>query len=290
MSKLQPTSLLKYPSSLATRMPCIGFGTWDSPATITKASCLSALKLGYRHIDTAQYYANEAEVGNAVAESGIPREDVYLTTKILSARGSVDKTYQACLKSIEILDPAAEKQGRKPYVDQFIIHNILGSIEQRKEVWAALERLYDEGRAKSIGVSNWGIGKIEEMKTYAKVWPPHANQVELHAWCQQRDLVEYCNKNEIGISAYAPLVRNREAHNEILVSMAKNHGKTTAQVLIRYCLQKGWAPLPKSDREERIKENLDVFDIELSGEEMERLDNVISDGEDDPVVQVANND
>lgn len=272
-------------------MPCIGFGTWDSPSAITKSSCLAALKAGYRHIDTAQFYGNEAEVGAAVVESGIPRAEVFITTKILAPRGSIEKTYAACVKSVELLDPAADKEGRTSYVDQFLIHNILGSIEQRREVWGALERLFSEGRAKSIGVSNWGIGKIEEMKKYASVWPPHADQVELHPWAQQRDLVAYCEKHEIGISAYAPLVRNREAHNEVVVGIAKKHaGKSSAQILIRYCLQKAWAPLPKSDREERIKENMDVFDFELSGEEMSALDGVTADGEDDPVVQVANND
>lgn len=204
------------------------------------------------------------------------------------------------MRSIELLDPQSPRQnegqgegkeaGRLGYVDQFIIHNILGSVEQRAEVWGALERLYEEGRARSIGVSNWGIARIEEMKGYAKVWPPHANQIELHPWCQQRELVEYCDKNEIGISAYAPLVRNRMAHHEVLTGLAGKYGKTTAQVLIRYCLQKDWSPLPKSDREERIAENVDVFDFELNEEEMGVLDGIRKGGEDDPVVQVAINE
>lgn len=138
------------------------------------SSCLHALSHGYRHIDTAQFYQNEASVGQAVRESGLPRSSIFLTTKILAAAGSVEKSYQRCIDSVEKIDP-----GEKGYVDLFLIHSPNSGAAKRKEMWLALERLLEEGRARSIGVSNYGIGHIEEMKGYAKTWPPHVNQIEV---------------------------------------------------------------------------------------------------------------
>ena len=161
----------------STKIPRLGFGVYRSSTTQCVQSCLSALKAGYRHIDTAQFYDNEAEVGKAVRGSGIKRSDVFLTTKILSAAGSVQKSYEKCLASVKKIDP-----GKDGYVDLFLIHSAHCGKDKRKEMWLALERLYDEGKVKGIGVSNYGISHIEEMKSYAKVWPPHVNQIEV--WCR----------------------------------------------------------------------------------------------------------
>lgn len=155
------------------KIPQLGFGVYKSPTNVCVKSSLTALETGYRHIDTAQFYGNEKEVGQAVQQSSVPRKDVFLTTKILSAAGSVDKSYQQCVESVKLLDPDTG------YVDLFLIHSPNSGAEKRKEMWLALERLYEEGKARSIGVSNFGIKHIEELKQVAKVWPPHVNQIEV---------------------------------------------------------------------------------------------------------------
>jgi len=170
------TDLLPLPNS-AVRIPRLGFGVYQSPPDVCIKSSLHALKSGYRHIDTAQYYRNEVEVGEAVRKSGLKRSDVFLTTKIIAAGGSVEKSYQKCFDSVEKIDVGEE--GRKGYVDLFLIHSPNCGAEKRKEMWLALEKLYEEGRVKAIGVSNYGVGQIEEMKGYAMTWPPHVNQIEV---------------------------------------------------------------------------------------------------------------
>jgi diketogulonate reductase-like aldo/keto reductase len=176
-SNLNIDSTLPIPIPTPISIPRLGFGVYRSPTDVCIKSCLTALKAGYRHIDTAQFYANEAEVGQAVQQSGLKRSDVFLTTKILSAGGSVDASYKKCLESVRKLNPGAEDG--KGYVDLFLIHSPNAGSKARKEMWLALERLYEEGLAKSIGVSNWGIGHINEAKDYAKVWPPQVDQIEV---------------------------------------------------------------------------------------------------------------
>lgn len=156
-----------------TNNPRIGFGVYQISADNCTAACLSALEAGYRHIDTAQLYRNEAQVGQAVAQSGLRREVVVLTTKIGTARGSDEKTYQSALDSVKKMD------GEDGYVDLFLIHIPGDSKEKRCRLWRALERLHKEGRARAIGVSNFRKHHIEEMKEYATVWPPHVNQIEV---------------------------------------------------------------------------------------------------------------
>lgn len=155
-------------------MPKLGFGVYLSPPEVCTQSCLKALDIGYRHIDTAQYYGNEKEVGRAVQQSGIPRSMLFLTTKILAAGPSFDESYRKCVESISNLD-SDEK-----YVDLFLIHSPNCGESQRQTLWQVLERLHAEGKAKSIGVSNFGIQHIEGLKRTAKVWPPHVNQIEVN--------------------------------------------------------------------------------------------------------------
>lgn len=155
-------------------IPQLGFGVYLSPPDVCKASCLSALQVGYRHIDTAQFYANEAQVGQALKESGLKRSDVFITTKILSASGSVDKSYQKCLESIRKIDDREDG-----YVDLFLIHSPNAGSKARKEMWLALEKVLEQGKAKSIGVSNFGVGHINELKSFATTWPPPVNQIEV---------------------------------------------------------------------------------------------------------------
>lgn len=151
-------------------IPRLGFGTYLSPPEQTFTSCGHALREGYRHIDTGQYYANEAEVGRAIAASGIPRKDIFVSTKILDTGASVDENYANAAQSLDRLGG---------YVDLFLIHSATGGREVRREMWLALERLFAEGKARAIGVSNWGIEEIEELRGAGQVWPPHVNQIEV---------------------------------------------------------------------------------------------------------------
>ncbi|KXJ90765.1 2,5-diketo-D-gluconic acid reductase A [Microdochium bolleyi] len=271
------TDTLALAASGGGSIPQLGFGVYKSPQNLTVASCQRALDVGYRHIDTAQFYGNEAEVGDAVREyttktsqERLTRSDIFLTTKILEAGGSVDKSYAKCVESVRKLNPETGEDGG--YVDLFLIHTSNVPVEQRKEMWQALERLHEDGKAKAIGVSNFGIKHIEELKGFAKVWPPHVNQIELHPWHQQKEIVKYCEDNNILVQAYCPIARNKKADDETVLKIAEAHGATPNQVLIRWSLQKGWIPLPKSDDPERIRVNADVFGFDLSQDDMSALD------------------
>lgn len=246
-------------------------------------SCTTALKSGYRHIDTAQYYANEDQVGEAVKKSGLPRADVYITSKILSAGSSVDEAYQSICESVKKVDSSPDG-----YIDLFLIHSPNAGSDARKQMWTAMEKAHKEGKLRAIGVSNFGKGHIEELKKYAQTWPPAVNQIELHPWNQQRECVEYCRQNNILVEAYCPLVRNQKADDKTLNKIADKHAKTTGQVLIRWCLQKGFVPLPKSDTPSRISANADVYGFELDKEDMQTLDN-LDEGAKGAIVQAVDN-
>lgn len=165
------------------RIPRLGFGIYRSAPEVCTASCLTALKTGYRHIDSAQFYRNEKEMGVAARESGIPRSELFLTTKVMTPAGGADKTYEKCRDSVKKVVGELSKDGRTEkedeYVDLFLIHTPNGGAAARKEMWLALERVYKEGLARHIGVSNFGTGHIAELKEYASVWPPVVNQIEV---------------------------------------------------------------------------------------------------------------
>ncbi|KAG5916880.1 hypothetical protein E4U53_004259 [Claviceps sorghi] len=254
-----------------TSIPNLGFGVYQLYGQACQDAVLTALEAGYRHIDSAQLYRNESDVAAAVQRSGLPREDVFLTSKIRQSAGSFDKTYQAVVESIERVGG----RGGDSYVDLFLIH-VPGAgdpgRETREELWKVLEKVYEQGRAKAIGVSNFRPQHVEEMKEYARVWPPHVNQIELHPWCQQQDIVQYCRDNNIVVAAYSPLSCGDHLGDPTLAAVASKYNKSPAQILIRYALQKGWVPLPKSGHEERIKQNANVFDFALSDEDMKTID------------------
>jgi hypothetical protein len=184
------TDTLALPNS-SIKIPRLGFGIYKSPHDQCVKSCLTALKAGYRHIDSAQYYANEREMGEAVRQSGLKRSDVFLTTKILRSVGSVEQTYQSLLDSVQKID------GPDGYVDLFLIHSSSGGSKDRKELWLALEKLLEAGKTRAIGVSNFGIGHIEELKSFAKVWPPHVNQIEV---CTPKLVTPYMPANQLPVA------------------------------------------------------------------------------------------
>ncbi|KAF2740491.1 Aldo/keto reductase [Polyplosphaeria fusca] len=264
-------------------IPALGFGVYQSPPPTCVQSCQAAFRAGYRHVDTAQYYANESSVGRALIESKIPRSDFFITSKILSPGTDVDSTYRKIEESVLKLDSV------NGYVDLYLIHSPNGGTEARQLMWKALILAKENGLVRDIGVSNYGIGHIEEMKDIdPKHWPPVVNQIELHPWCQQREIVEYCKGKGIVIEAYCPLVRNQKSENKILTSIATKHQSTPNRVLVRYCLQKGWVPLPKSDTPTRIASNADVYGIALDDEDMQKLD-ALDQGREGAIVQAVNN-
>ncbi|KAK2807919.1 hypothetical protein FQN50_005161 [Emmonsiellopsis sp. PD_5] len=281
------TDLLPLPSHPSVLIPRLGLGVYRSPNAQCVQTCLTALAAGYRHIDTAQFYGNEAEVGLALRSCNIPREQLFITTKIMAPAGSPEATYEKLLESVRKI--AGDGEGG--YVDLFLIHSPKSGREGRQELWLALERLWREGKTRSIGVSNFGVAQVEEMKGYegVEVWPPHVNQLELHPWCQQKTITSYCHQHGIVVQAYSPLVRQYKASEPTLVSLAEKYNKSTNQILIRYSLQKGWVPLPKSDDPDRIRANADVYDFEIGGEDMEVLD-ALDKGDEGAIVQAVVNE
>ncbi|CAD6456880.1 c3f88ded-357e-40e0-a59d-15362acc3e62 [Sclerotinia trifoliorum] len=279
-------------------IPQLGFGVYDCHGQKCIDAVSIALKTGYRHIDTAQYYGNEKEVGFAIKEymkeSGLKRHELFITTKILTPGGSVDKSHEKCLDSIKALDDSL-----RGYVDLFLIHSPNCGADSRLEMWEALERLFKKGKARLIGVSNFGVGHIEGLKRGWRplrwnefseiIWPPHVNQIELHPFCQQRTVVEYCTTNGIHVEAYCPLVRNQRSDDTVLNGIATLYDKTVAQVLIRYSMQKKWIPLPKSETPSRIAENADVFNFQLSDWDMYQIDS-LDEGDRGSIVQAVTNE
>ncbi|CAN8101336.1 unnamed protein product [Discula destructiva] len=256
-------------------MPILGFGTYQVQASECVSVCLSALQAGYRHIDSAQLYNNETEMGQAVRLSGIPRSEVFLTTKIRRPASNETNTYKKITDSVRKISGAEKGAAEDGFVDLFLVHTPYGGANAqraRKEMWLALERAFEEGKARAIGVSNYQVEHLEEMRGYAKVWPPHVNQIFLNPWHQKRDVNVYCKEHGIVIQAFSPLARGGRWDEPILCELAGKHGKSAAQILIRHALQKGWVPLPKSGKNDRIRANTVVFDYELDDGDMKALD------------------
>ncbi|KAF8505824.1 Aldo/keto reductase [Russula emetica] len=241
-------------------MPVIGLGVYQNPNC--KPACLAALQSGYRHIDSARAYKNEAQVGDAIRESGVSREDIFITSKIHQIAGG----YQSCLDAI---DNSLRNFGFDN-LDLYLIHSAYGGKTIRLEAWKALLAAKKAGKLKSVGVSNYNVKHLEEI-TEAGLELPAVNQVELHPYCQQRPIVDYCRAHGIIVQAYTPLVRG-EFENPVLQELSKKYGKDPAQILIRWSLQHGFVPLPKSQNPDRVRSNIDVFGFEISKEDVEKLD------------------
>lgn len=276
MTELIPA--FRYTLNNNVTIPTIGYGTWRTPeGAEVEEAVTNALKAGYRFIDTAKIYGNEVGVGKAILASGIPRQEIFLATKLWNE----DQGYDSTLKAFD------ESLGRlgMDYVDLYLVHwpfaakpaEITGvPPEKRRDTWKAMEEIYASGRAKSIGVSNYTIKHLEEMKEYANTMPV-VNQVEFNPFVYQKELLEYCDANGIRVQAYSPLVHGERLNDPRIVGVAGKYGKTNAQVLIRWSLQHGCIPIPKSLDCGRMKENLDVFNFELSHDDMQLLDSLNED-------------
>ncbi|KAE9394350.1 Aldo/keto reductase [Gymnopus androsaceus JB14] len=244
-------------------MPILGFGMGyqDHDA---RSSCLEALKAGYKHVDSAQMYGNEDAVGEAVRESGLARSGLFITTKCASQNHG----YESTLKGIDV----SLAKFQFDYVDLFLIHDSLSGSEKRLETYKALQECKASGKIKTVGVSNYNVKHLEEIRN-AGYDLPAVNQIELHPFCQQKPIVEYCQKNSIVVQAYCPIIRGKMDH-EVFTFIAAKHKRDPAQILIRWSLQKGfvsYVPLPKSATPSRIQSNAKVFDFELDDDDMERI-------------------
>ncbi len=244
------------------KIPRVGLGVWQAPkGEATQRAVTAALELGYRHVDTARIYGNERDVGEAIRKGPVPRKDVFVTTKLWND----DQGYDAALRAF---DASLERLGFD-YVDLYLIHWPVPG--KRKESWRALERLFEEKRARAIGVSNFLVPHLEELLKDANVVPA-ANQIELHPFLQHRDTVKFCQEKGIVVEAYSPLTRGQRLHDPAVADVAKGAGKSPAQVLLRWGIQHGFVVLPKSVNEPRIRENGALFDFELDAAAMAKLD------------------
>lgn len=243
-------------------IPILGLGTYLSkPGKETYNAVRYALDIGYRHIDTATLYANEQDIGKAIRDSGIPRDEIFVTTKVWNSDQGYDKTIIAFHKSLKKLN--------LDYIDLYLIH--WPQPGTRNETWRALMNLYDEKKTRSIGVSNYTIHHLEEL-IHNFPLKPMVNQVEFSPYLYQKELFKYCLKRSIIIEAYTPLVRGRKFDDPKLIELAKKYSKTPAQILIRWAIQVGTVVLPKSIHPERIKENSEVFDFEINEDDMDYLE------------------
>lgn len=240
-------------------IPQLGFGVFQVPPEETQRAVEAALAAGYRHVDTAAAYRNEKGVGAAIAASGLPREEVFVTTKLWNEQQGYDSTLETFEKSLRRLG--------LEYVDLYLIHWPVPTEDRFVDTWRAFERIREEGRARTIGVSNFRIEDLErlERETWAR---PTINQVELHPLFQQAELRPWLAERGIATEAWSPLAQGAVLGDETIVAIADRHGKTPAQAVLRWHLQLGNVVIPKSVTPERIPENIEVFDFELSDEEM----------------------
>ena len=243
-------------------MPFLGLGVWDAKSgKETYDTVIHALKTGYRHIDTADMYGNEKDVGSAVIDSGLPREEIFTTTKLWDSGLGYDHALNAFDESLRKLN--------LEYVDLYLIH--WPEKGSRQEIWSALERIKTEGRCRSIGVSNFAPKHLKEILINADV-SPAVNQIEMNPFLQQQEISSFCRKENIHLTGYCPLARGNRFNIPILCRIAEETNKTAAQVMIRWALQIGHTVIPKSVRQLRIEENADVFDFKLSEDQINMLD------------------
>lgn len=242
-------------------MPILGYGVYQ----ITKEECercvLDALKVGYRHIDTAQAYFNEEEVGFAIIKSGVPREDIFLTTKVWVEHYGYKHAKSSVLESMRKL--------QTEYLDLVLLHQ---PFSDAYGAWRALEELYDEGKIRAIGISNFYVDRMVDFASFNRI-KPMVNQMETHIFNQQKNLKEWADQYDVRLEAWAPFGEGRGGtfDNPVITQIGKKYGKTSAQVMLRWNIQRGVVVIPKSTHIERIVENFNVFDFVLSDEDMEAI-------------------
>ena len=245
------------------KIPSIGFGTYKSGDDEETAKIIkNALNLGYKMIDTASFYNNEVGIGNGIKESGIDRKDIFIVTKLWNDDHGYDNTIEAFNKSLNNL--------QVDYIDLYLIH---WPHKLNAETWRAFEHLYETGKVKAIGVCNFKVEHLEELKKTAKIMPM-VNQVEIHPFSTKNNIINYCKDNNIKVVAWSPISRGRVLSNELMIDLSQKYKKSIVQIVLRWHMQKGVIPIPKSSNENRIKENIDIFDFEISSEDMKAIDSL----------------
>ena len=239
------------------KIPSTGFGVYQISKEDCKESVLKALEAGYRHIDTAQSYFNEEQVGEALKETSIPREDIFLTTKVWIDNYGEGKTYDSVIESMNKLGVT--------YLDLILLHQPIGDYYS---AYRDLERLYKEGKVKAIGVSNFYPDRLVDLCSFVEI-KPMVNQIEVNVFNQQIEAQVWADKYGVTLEAWAPFAegRNNMFHNEVLVSIAQKHNKSVAQIILRWLYERGIVSLAKSVHEERIKENYDIYSFSLTEED-----------------------
>jgi diketogulonate reductase-like aldo/keto reductase len=251
-----------FPLNQGGNIPQLGLGVWQAPrGNVTRAAVASALRLGYRHIDTARIYGNEADVGAAVRDSDVPRAEVFVTTKLWND----DQGFDAALRAF---DASLSRLGLD-YVDLYLLHWPVPG--KRLDSWRALERIQADGRARAIGVSNFLVPHLRELLASCNV-PPAVDQIELTPFLQRRETVALCKQQGIVVEAYSPLTRGVRLGHPTLQQVASRLERSPAQVLLRWGIQQGVVVLPKSTQPDRIAENAQVFDFELDAEALAELE------------------
>ena len=251
-------------------MPQLGFGVWQVPDEEATPAVEKALEIGYRAIDTARIYKNEHGVGKAIASSGLPRENLFITTKVWNA----DQGYENTLRA---LDESLDRLGID-YVDLYLIHWPTPEFDEYLETYQAMEKLYQDGKVKAIGVCNFDLDHMQRLLDNCSIIPV-VNQVECHPYLQQNELKQFLDQHNIFLEAWSPLMQGGDVlHHETVQSLASFHEKTPAQIIIRWHLQRGSIVIPKSVTPKRIEENFDVFDFTLSESDMEKI-NTLDRGE-----------
>jgi diketogulonate reductase-like aldo/keto reductase len=245
-----------------TEIPVLGLGVFQTPpGRVTQEAVKYALKVGYRHIDTATIYGNEEDVGRGVRDSGVPREQVFVTTKLWNSDHGYDSALSACDKSLRRLGLG--------YIDLYLIHWPVPEL--RGETWKALVELRRRGSCRAIGVSNYTVRHLQELLESSEVTPA-VDQVEFNPFLYQKELLRFCEGNGTQLEAYSPLTRGHKLDHPVVLAVAGRYSKSPAQVMIRWGLQHRLVVIPKSTRPERIKENSEVFDFEISPADITKLD------------------
>ncbi|WP_147802677.1 aldo/keto reductase [Alkalicoccus halolimnae] len=248
-------------------MPWFGLGVYkaDNDNEVEEA-ILTALEEGYRSIDTASFYNNEEGVGRALKAAALPREELFITTKVWNDDHGYNNTIKAFHES-------RRKLGLE-VIDLYLIHWPVAGLF--KETWQALEKLYEEGYVRAVGVSNFQPHHLEELKQSAEIFPM-VNQVEYHPWLTQPELYQYCKENHVQLEAWSPLTRGRKLDDKTITALAEKYGKTPAQVILRWDLQTDVVTIPKSVTPKRIRENAEIFDFELTEEDVKKISDLNED-------------